>query len=234
MADLNFYEKDMAKIQDQLIEKIGKVLSGLSILNDAELKAAFDQINLLDDMNELGLTALLNKVKNAYDTQAVKTFGVLTAAQKTKQTVTAVQAIETLAVLDLDSLSMGIAKYTDELKTAMLRGLITGQSSESILEQIQQTYGGSRALSSPGQAALLNDSFARFNRATTAKLFSEFPEQRFTYVGILDDRTRDACVDTLTVVPDEGLTIDEINALTTGVTFEGGGGYNCRHEWIPV
>ena len=77
MADLNFYEKDMAKIQDQLIEKIGKVLSGLSILNDAELKAAFDQINLLDDMNELGLTALLNKVKNAYDTQAVKTFGVL-------------------------------------------------------------------------------------------------------------------------------------------------------------
>ena len=153
MADLNFYEKDMAKIQDQLIEKIGKVLSGLSILNDAELKAAFDQINLLDDMNELGLTALLNKVKNAYDTQAVKTFGVLTAAQKTKQTVTAVQAIETLAVLDLDSLSMGIAKYTDELKTAMLRGLITGQSSESILEQIQQTYGGSRALSSPGQAA---------------------------------------------------------------------------------
>ena len=26
MADLNFYEKDMAKIQNQLIEKIGKVL----------------------------------------------------------------------------------------------------------------------------------------------------------------------------------------------------------------
>lgn len=234
MADLNFYEKDMAKIQDQLIEKIGKVLSGLSILNDAELKSAFEQINLLDDMNELGLTTLLNKVKNAYDAQAVKTYGVLTAAQKTKQTVTAVQAIETLAVLDLESLSMGIRQYTDELKTAMLRGLITGQSSESILEQIQQNYGGSRALSSPGQTALLNDSFARFNRATTAKLFDEFPEQRFAYVGILDDRTREICSDTLSVVPDEGLTIDEINALTTGVTFEGGGGYNCRHEWIPV
>tara|TARA_X000001382_G_scaffold64191_1_gene44463 strand:- start:3261 stop:3965 length:705 start_codon:yes stop_codon:yes gene_type:complete len=234
MADLNFYEKDMAKIQDKLIEKLGKVLSGLSILSDAELTAAFEQINLLDDLNELGVTALLRKIKGSYDRQAVKSYGILTAAQKTKQTATAVQAIEVLAVLDLTTLSQGIAKYADELKTAMLRGLLTGQSSDSILQQIQQTYGGSRALSSPGQAALLNDSFARFNRATTAKLFQEFPEQRYVYVGPNDDRTREVCELTLGEVGDEGLTIEEVNSLSTGATFEGGGGFNCRHEWIPV
>ena len=180
--DLGFYQKDMEKIQKKLLKKIEKVLGGLVVLNDAQLATAFKQINFVDDLNKLGFPALLEKVRTTYNKQAIKNFNVLSAAQKTKQTVTAVQAIEVLSILDLSTISAGVTKYANELKTAMFRGLLTGQSSASIMAGLTETYGVGRSLSSKQQVMLLQDSFARFNRSTTAKLFEDVPEQKFLYV----------------------------------------------------
>ena len=58
-------------------------------------------------------------------------------------------------------------------------------------------------------------------------------EQKFRYVGTLDSKTRDECRNTLALSQKE-FTMEEINDLTTGVSFADGGGFNCRHEWIPV
>jgi hypothetical protein len=114
----------------------------------------------------------------------------------------------------------------------MFRGLLTGQSSASIMQGLTETYGVGRALSSKQQVALLQDSFARFTRTTTAKLFEDVPEQKFEYVGPDDEVTRDVCVATLEM-QGEGMTIAEIEAEAP-VSFADGGGFNCRHEWIPV
>ena len=174
---------------------------------------------------------MLEKVRTTYNKQAIKNFNVLSAAQKTKQTVTAVQAIEVLSILDLSTISAGVTKYANELKTAMFRGLLTGQSSASIMAGLTETYGVGRALSSKQQVMLLQDSFARFNRSTTAKLFEDVPEQKFEYVGPGDDGiTRDAC---LTGLDAGQITAAEIPTLTD-TTMEGGGGFNCRHGWYPV
>jgi len=228
--DLDFYQKDMEKIQKKLLNKIEKVLGGLVVLNDAQLATAFKQINFVDDLNKLGFPALLEKVRTTYNKQAIKNFDVLSAAQKTKQTVTAVQAIEVLSILDLSTISASVTKYANELKTAMFRGLLTGQSSASIMAGLTETYGVGRALSSKQQAMLLSDSFARFSRTTTAKLFEDVPEQKFEYVGPDDEVTRDAC---LTGLAAGQITAAEIPTLTD-TTMEGGGGFNCRHGWYPV
>ena len=232
MAELDFYQKDMEKIQKKLLNKITKVLAGLEVLDDAGLAQAFQQIDFVDDLTKLGFPALLKKVKGSYDKKVVKSFDVLTATQRTKQTVTAVQAIEILAILDLNTISSGVTRYANELKTAMFRGLLTGQSSASIMEGLTTTYGVGKALSSKQQVALLNDSFARFARTTTAKLFEDVPEQKFEYVGPNDEVTRDVCVATLEM-QGEGMTMAEIEAESP-VSFADGGGFNCRHEWIPV
>tara|TARA_X000001388_G_C2211817_1_gene115481 strand:- start:475 stop:1173 length:699 start_codon:yes stop_codon:yes gene_type:complete len=232
MAELDFYQKDMEKIQKKLLSKITKVLAGLEVLDDAGLAQAFQQIDFVDDLNRLGFPALLKKVKGSYDKKVVKSFDVLTATQRTKQTVTAVQAIEILAILDLNTISSGVTRYANELKTAMFRGLLTGQSSASIMEGLTATYGVGKVLSSKQQVALLNDSFARFARTTTAKLFEDVPEQKFEYAGPNDEVTRDVCVATLEM-QGEGMTMAEIEAESP-VSFADGGGFNCRHEWIPV
>ena len=232
MAELDFYQKDMEKIQKKLLNKIEKVLAGLVVLDDAGLAQAFQQIDFVDDLTKLGFPALLKKVKGSYDKQVVKSFDVLTATQRTKQTVTAVQAIEILAILDLNTISSGVTRYANELKTAMFRGLLTGASSKSIMEGLTATYGVGKVLSSKQQVMLLQDSFARFARTTTAKLFEDVPEQKFEYVGPNDEVTRDVCVATLEM-QGEGMTMAEIEAESP-VSFADGGGFNCRHEWIPV
>jgi len=230
MADLDFYQKDIEKIQKKLLNKIEKVLGGLVVLDDKQLATAFKQIDFVDELSKLGFPALLEKVRTTYNKQAVKNFDVLTAAQRTRQTVTAVQAIEVLAILDLTTISAGVTRYANELKTAMFRGLLTGQSSKSIMEGITSTYGVGKGLSSKQQVMLLQDSFARFSRTTTAKLFQDVPEQKFEYVGPDDEVTRDECVTGLAAGQ---ITADQIPS-ETDTTMEGGGGFNCRHEWIPV
>lgn len=232
MAELNFYQKDMEKIQKKLLNKIEKVLAGLVVLDDAGLAQAFREIDFVDDLTKLGFPALLEKVKGSYDKQVVKSFDLLTATQRTKQTVTAITAIEILSILDLSTISSGVTRYANELKTAMFRGLLTGASSKSIMEGLTETYGVGKALSSKQQVALLNDSFARFARTTTAKLFEDVPEQKFEYVGPDDEVTRDVCQATLEM-QGEGMTIAEIEAEAP-VSFADGGGFNCRHEWVPV
>ena len=230
MADLDFYKKDMEKIQTQLLKKIEKVLGGLTVLDDAGLATAFKQINFVDELNALGFPALLAKVKGSYDKNAIKSFDLLKATQRTRQAATAVQAVEILSILDLTTISAGVTRYANELKTAMFRGLLTGQSSANIMAGLTETYGVGRALSSKQQVALLNDSFARFARTTTAKLFQDVPEQKYEYVGPDDEVTRDECQTGLAAGQ---LTADQI-PTETDTTIEGGGGFNCRHEWIPV
>ena len=232
MAELDFYQKDMEKIQKKLLNKIEKVLAGLVVLDDAGLAQAFKEIDFVDDLTKLGFPALLEKVKGSYDKQVVKSFDLLTATQRTKQTVTAVTAIEILSILDLSTISSGVTRYANELKTSMFRGLLTGASSKSIMDGLTETYGVGKALSSKQQVALLNDSFARFARTTTAKLFEDVPEQKFEYVGPNDEVTRDVCQATLEM-QGEGMTIAEIEAEAP-VSFADGGGFNCRHEWVPV
>jgi hypothetical protein len=228
--DLDFYQKDMEKIQKKLLNKIEKVLAGLVVLDDAGLAQAFREIDFVDDLTKLGFPALLAKVKGNYDKQVVTTVAGLSAAQRNKQRVAAVQAIEILAILDLTTISSGVTRYANELKTAMFRGLLTGQSSANIMAGLTETYGVGRALSSKQQVALLNDSFARFARTTTAKLFQDVPEQKYEYVGPDDEVTRDEC---LTGLAAGQITADQI-PTETDTTIEGGGGFNCRHEWVPV
>ena len=228
--DLDFYQKDMEKIQKKLLNKIEKVLAGLVVLDDAGLAQAFQQIDFVDDLNKLGFPALLAKVKGSYDKQVVATVSGLSTAQRNRQRIAAVQSIEVLALLDLTTISSGVTRYANELKTAMFRGLLTGQSSANIMAGLTETYGVGRALSSKQQVALLNDSFARFARTTTAKLFQDVPEQKYEYVGPDDEVTRDECQTGLAA---GHLTADQI-PTETNTTIEGGGGFNCRHEWIPV
>jgi len=64
------------------------------------------------------------------------------------------------------------------------------------------------------------------------------PDVRFEYFGALDSLTRDFCVETLTDPRQStGWTALEIEALDNGQTgsaMTDGGGYNCRHQFIPI
>lgn len=56
--------------------------------------------------------------------------------------------------------------------------------------------------------------------------------ERFVYVGPDDDRTREECAEVLHDPRQAtGWTREDIDA--SPVSFVGGGGWNCRHDWYP-
>jgi hypothetical protein len=71
-----------------------------------------------------------------------------------------------------------------------------------------------------------------FDRAIKSEQFKEAGIETFVYVGPDDEVTRDECSATLADPRQHtGWTRDDIDA--SQVSFIGGGGYNCRHEWLP-
>ena len=84
----------------------------------------------------------------------------------------------------------------------------------------------------PDQAkTLVNTSLNTFSRTVNAQMAESLPaSQRYVYEGAIDDRTRDIC---LQMASEGELTMDEIESSYPG-SFQDGGGYNCRHRWIPI
>ena len=55
------------------------------------------------------------------------------------------------------------------------------------------------------------------------------PDALYVYEGPSDDRTRDEC---LAMIAAGALTRAEVEAQFPGA-FVDGGGFNCRHSWVP-
>ena len=92
----------------------------------------------------------------------------------------------------------------------------------------------------PHQVAAFTDLLlSRVERAVIVDTAQEFNlDVRYEYFGPLYNLTRDFCLDTLTDPrQNEGWTAAEIEGLSNGQTgsaMTDGGGYNCRHQFIPI
>lgn len=79
----------------------------------------------------------------------------------------------------------------------------------------------------------VSEGIKTFDRAVHSEQMKEAGIERFVYVGPDDDVTRDACKAVLDDPRQEtGWTRDDIAELPD-VSFVGGGGWNCRHDWYP-
>lgn len=237
MAKLDFYNAEISKIQEELVQKVGKVAKGLEKLNSTELMRIAKQIDFFEEMERLGYSSLLQKVSDAFDDEVVEVFKGLSSAELAQVPSASVRVLHELKEFELDYLRGSAKQYSIQLKQAMLRGIITGQTNQQIISGITASFGVGKFISSSEASFLLNDAFATFSNASRAKAFEEFPDIKFTYIGPDDNVTRQACQDVLNYVANKGpLTQKEINQLSI-VGFYGfsrRGGYNCRHNWVRV
>ena len=228
MANLDFYNKEIQNIQQQLIDKLDNLVTGLGTLSDTELMQIAKQIDFFDEMEKLGYGKLMNKVGKTYDDEIARVFAELSKPELRKVSAASIDTLRELKNFELTYLTGQARQYSDQLKTAMLRGIITGESNIQIMNNINSTFGVGTFISSSETSFLINDAFSRFSNASRAKAFEEFPEIKFTYIGTNDDKTRDVCKRALKLPP---LTRKEIDALGY-VSFTDRGGYNCRHDWV--
>ena len=238
MANLDFYNKEIKNIQEQLLVRIGVLVEGLSQLSDAELLQIAKQIDLFEEMERLGYGKLLRKTMDTYDNEIAAIFGELTRRELSQVPAVSIDVLRDLRDFELTYLTGQAKQYADQLKTAMLRGIITGQTNEQIIANLTLTFGVGTFISSGEASFLINDAFATFSNASRAKAFADFPDITFKYRGTRDSKTRGSCRHILD--NNKPRTQKEIQALQVPPQKDGSkhfgfsrrGGYNCRHDWI--
>ncbi len=230
LANLDFYSKEIENIQQQLIDKLDNLVVGLGKVSDTELMQIAKQIDFFAEMETLGFTKLMNRVGKTFDDEIARVFAELSKRELGKVSAASIDALRELKNFEMTYLTNGVRQYSDQLKTAMLRGIITGENNIQIMNNINSTFGVGTYISSSETSFLINDAFSRFSNTTRAKAFEEFPEIKFQYIGTSDNKTREVCQRALQEPP---LTREEIDALGY-VDFANRGGYNCRHDWVRV
>ena len=230
LANLDFYNKEIENIQQQLIDKLDNLVIGLGRVTDTELMQIAKQIDFFAEMEALGFTKLMNRVGKTFDDEIARVFAELSKRELGQVSAASIDALRELKNFEMTYLTNGVRQYSDQLKTAMLRGIITGESNIQIMNNINTTFGVGTYISSSETSFLINDAFSRFSNTSRAKAFEEFPEVKFQYIGTSDNKTREVCQRALQEPP---LTREEIDALGY-VDFANRGGYNCRHDWVRV
>ena len=133
------------------------------------------------------------------------------------------QTLESFLSGNISVLDEIIGTDASELKNILNSATISGMQSSEILNQV------SVASSASGQKAILNTRLNTYSRVATNTMMKDAPANtKYVYIGPVDDRTRDECLDMASA---GALTENEIITRFGEAPLVDGGGFNCRHKW---
>ena len=113
-------------------------------------------------------------------------------------------------------------------KRELIKGAISGATEQGIFQAIQQQAG----LSNRQMRTLVTTGLNDYTRSVGKFMMENKPSgQRYRYVGAIDDRTRDICLEMWSAGM---MTEKQIMSRFGASVLVEGGGYNCRHIWTPI
>tara|TARA_R100000951_G_scaffold84368_2_gene72128 strand:- start:1013 stop:2410 length:1398 start_codon:yes stop_codon:yes gene_type:complete len=133
------------------------------------------------------------------------------------------QTLESFLSGNLSVLDEIIGTDASELKNILNSATISGMKSSDILNQV------TAASSASTQRAIINTRLNTYSRVATNTMMKDAPANtKYVYIGPVDDRTRDECLDMASA---GALTENEIITRFGEAPLVDGGGFNCRHKW---
>ena len=133
------------------------------------------------------------------------------------------QTLESFLSGNLSILDEIIGTDAAELKNILNSSTITAMGKSEILNQV------SVASSASAQKAILNTRLNTYSRVATNTMMKDAPsDTKYVYVGPIDDRTRDECLEYASA---GALTEADIIGNGWTASLVDGGGINCRHKW---
>ena len=133
------------------------------------------------------------------------------------------QTLESFLSGNISVLDEIIGTDASELKNILNSATISGMQTSEILNQV------SVASSASGQRAILNTRLNTYSRVATNTMMKDAPsDTKYVYVGPIDERTRDECLEYASAGP---LTEAQIIESGWSASLVDGGGINCRHKW---
>lgn len=152
---------------------------------------------------------------------------IASAAGALATSSTPLQVLRNLAVLDLRA-------QGDDAATAIWRAINQYALTDTPVDEIIDALGETLDSTASEVQRLYDTQVSIFGRQVEAEQTEELGDQQpYLYVGPIDSKTRDWCLERVGRV----FTRAEIDDMDNGQianTFLSGGGFNCRHSFIAV
>ena len=117
-----------------------------------------------------------------------------------------------------------IRNIASNIRTQVAQGLQAGLSAKQITDQLAQS-----SISTAQMQTVVNTTLNTYSRMVTNQMMDIAPNNtKYVYIGPVDDRTRDECLDMASAGE---LTLSQIQSEYGEAVLIDGGGFNCRHKW---
>ena len=137
------------------------------------------------------------------------------------------EEIQLLIQMDIEVWEAYLPYLSSQIQQQVALGSFAGLTREQIIANIE-----SIALSSAQIQTLVTTSLNNYSRSVTRTIMEEEPDDTlYQYIGPIDGRTRDICLE---MGSSPLLTQEEIIKNFGADVLVYGGGYNCRHKWQSV
>ena len=210
--------KQTEALQKEMVRDLLKLSKDTRFKSIDEFLLAIDQLDL-DRIVRLKAQNIINGYTAAH-TQILTDMTLF--ADVTENTLRALTNFCTSSFAD------SLGKMSGVIKTEIVKGVLGEASERGIFQAIQQQAGLSNAQMRTLVTTGLNDYSASVGKI----MMDESPEnEKFRYVGAIDDRTRDLC---LQIWGSGEMTQSQIIKQFGQSVLVEGGGYNCRHVWVPI
>lgn len=225
-------DKDVEAFVERLERFLDSVLSdtisGISAGRRQPLEAGQIISRLNDVLIEAGLEREIAQIVPIYASELKRVETALRGTVDEPLSDVDLEIAEQLITFDADQITSTVRRFADDVKSSVMRSVLLGEQPD--YKVIKERLGGRVAANIKTE---LNTATASFFRTVTVRKSEDAGFTKFQYFGPVDSLTRPFCARYAGKV----LTKDEIQKLDNGQTpnpLITGGGYNCRHEWIPV
>ena len=212
---ISSYLKSLGIAEDEFIQDVKQMEE--DGLTGEEILAALAALNVATYfIEDLGMAAAIN-TQMGFTEQLLDDlpfFGSVTERQ-----LVALQNVQRSSVL----------KYTEHLGELVRQEVITGTqlglSADDIKDRLVRSINVNRVDN------VIETAMTNYQQQVIFAMAEELPQdQRYTYSGPLDNKTRPLCREIIAAQP---LTRQQIESIFPG-SFVDRGGYNCRHLWLPL
>ena len=245
-ARLDAYMAEIEALEAEFIKNVRK-LTGTPGVSQADLSRFLTQYDFFSMLKEMGYEGKSTAFMNDWNGQILRLLNLADVNQAELVARVDISSLETVRRLELDKLLRRGQDYAGEVRTELLKALMTGADIPTIQKEVLPKIQAEMKFHPSWFNSMLNTAYSEYNATGLQMLTEPFPDARFILRGPLDPHTRPACKHALTVMKQypEGLTakqIDEEGLLNSKdkkgkvfrYTMKDRGKFNCRHYFEVV
>jgi hypothetical protein len=216
----------VVQLTNQLLAEKGRITStavnlGVARAAARDLQAALEEAGYRD--------LIAGALETMGDLAKYQGLGQTTVARVERAAAWSAETLDAFHDIKLrEMLEVGDAAIR-RIEQTLLRGIVGAQDRAELLNEVVAEL----EISLPKARTIYDTSLSEFSRVAVTSTATGAADEAFLYSGPIDGLTRPFCLERVGRVFVRA-DIDEMDNGQLDNTLITGGGYNCRHTWLPV